>query len=125
MLNDLMTNDAVLAELGRRLERHRLQRNLTQDELAGEAGVGRATLQRLERGKSVQTVSLIKLLRVLGLLSALDAALPEALARPIAQLDRERARGARRRARAARSPGDEAESDQAPWVWRDESERST
>lgn len=123
MLEDLLTNDAVLAELGRRLERHRLQRNLTQDQLAAEAGIGRATLQRLERGESVQTNSLIKLLRALDLLGALDAVLPEALARPIAQLDRERGRGARRRARASRADR-EADAGQEGWAWGEEPGRS-
>jgi hypothetical protein len=75
----------------------------------------------------VQTVSLIKLMRVLGLLRALDAALPEALARPIAQLDRERGRSARRRARTdrgIRSHRAEADRGRERWVWGDEPGRS-
>jgi transcriptional regulator with XRE-family HTH domain len=118
-LEELFTDDAVLAELGQRLARHRLARNRTQAELAEEAGIGRATLQRLERGESVQMTSLIRLLRTLGLLGALDAALPETIAFPIAQLERER-RPERRRARAS---GDDAAGDQAAsWRWGDEAE---
>jgi len=99
-LDELNTDDAVLAELGRRLERHRLERNRTQAEMADEAGIGRATLQRLERGKSVQLTSMIKLLRTLGLLAALDAAVPESIDLPIAQLEREqRTRGSQTLAR--------------------------
>jgi len=113
MLDDLLTNDAVLAEVGRRLERQRLQRNLTQDELAERAGIGRATLQRLERGESVQSTSIVKLLRALGLLEALDAALPQALERPIAQLERERRRKVRRRA----SPRGRKEPAERVWRW--------
>jgi len=109
------TNDAVLAELGRRLERHRLQRNWTQAEMAEEAQVGRATVQRLERGQSVQAVSLIKVLRTLGLLSALDAAVPESIELPIAELEREQRRG-RRRARARRG-GTRAKPAQQTWRW--------
>jgi transcriptional regulator with XRE-family HTH domain len=99
-LEALLTDGAVLAELGRRVERHRLQRNWTQAELAYEAQIGRATLQRLERGQSVQSLSLIKVLRTLELLGALDAALPESIELPIAQLEREQ-RASRKRARRA------------------------
>ncbi|MGD0454333.1 MAG: helix-turn-helix transcriptional regulator [Solirubrobacteraceae bacterium] len=117
-LNELMTDDAVLAELGRRLERHRVQRNRTQAEMAEQAGIGRATLQRLERGESVQMTSMIKLLRTLGLLTALDAAVPESIDLPIAQLEREQ-RKVRQRARGSRG-GPAAASADEPWRWGDE-----
>ncbi len=117
-LDELMTDDAVLAEFGRRLERHRIQRNRTQAEMAEQAGIGRATLQRLERGTSVQMTSMIKLLRALGLLPALDAAIPESIDLPIAQLEREQSRR-RKRARGSRG-GPPAESVEEPWRWGDE-----
>src|SRR5271154_2534023 len=97
-IDGLATEATVLAELGRRLERHRLERNWTQAELAAQAGLGQATVQRAERGQSVQMTSMIKLLRTLGLLSGLDLAIPESIDLPIAQLDR-RERSVRRRAR--------------------------
>jgi len=117
-LDTLLTNDAVLAELGRRAERQRLQRNRTQAELAEDAGVGRATLQRFERGQSVQTTSLIKILRALGLLAELDAALPEQIALPIAELEREHRRE-RRRARGGRGRG-RPDAPERPWRWGEE-----
>jgi transcriptional regulator with XRE-family HTH domain len=142
---EIMTDAAVLAELGRRLERHRLERNWTQAELAAEAGVGQATVQRAERGRSVQMTSMIKLLRTLGLLAGLDAAVPESIDLPIAQLEREQ-RKTRRRARGTRGSlndrgvrdgrdrgttsndrddrddrGDPpSEPGQTPWTWGDE-----
>ncbi len=120
MLSDLQSNDAVLAELGRRLERQRLARNVTQRQMAEQAGIGRATLQRLERGESVQTTSLIKLLRALDLLQSLDGALPQAVERPILQLERERRRRPRRRARSGgRTLPRPAER---PWRWGEEPE---
>src|ERR1700677_712384 len=103
-LDEATTDAAVLAELGKRLERHRLERNWTQAELAGEAGIGQATVQRAERGQSVQMTSMIKLLRTLGLLAGLDLAIPESIALPIAQLDRQQRR-IRQRARGARGGG--------------------
>jgi len=116
--DEITTDAAVLAELGRRLERHRLERNWTQAKLAAEAGIGQATVQRAERGESVQMTSMIKLLRTLGLLAGLDLAVPESIDLPIAQLEREQ-RKIRRRARGRRgSPA--AESADEPWTWGNE-----
>jgi transcriptional regulator with XRE-family HTH domain len=119
-LYEATTDAAVLGELGRRLERHRLERNWTQAETAAEAGIGQATVQRAERGQSVQMTSMIKLLRTLGLLEGLDLAIPESIDLPIAQLDR-RERSVRRRARGRHrgrsgGPSQPAES----WRWGDE-----
>jgi len=116
-LDEIMTDAAVLAELGRRLERHRLERNLTQAELASEAGIGQATVQRAERGESVQMTSMIKLLRALELLAGLDLAIPESIDLPIAELERQQ-RGRRRRARGHRGRPP-AESAEEPWRWGD------
>ena len=44
------TDAAVLTELGGRLTRLRLERNLTQAQLAEQAGVSKRTVQRLESG---------------------------------------------------------------------------
>jgi transcriptional regulator with XRE-family HTH domain len=116
-LDELMTDAAVLAELGRRLTRHRLERNWTQADLAARAGVGQATVQRAERGESVQMTSMLKLLRALELLGGLDTAVPESVDLPIAQLERAQRR-LRRRARGRGQP--RAESAQRPWTWGEE-----
>ncbi len=119
-LEETTTDAAVLAELGRRLERHRLERNWTQAELAAQAGIGQATVQRAERGKSVQMTSMIRLLRALGLLAGLNAALPETIELPIAQLEREQRR-TRQRARGRRGAPPAASADEPasepPWRW--------
>jgi transcriptional regulator with XRE-family HTH domain len=116
-LEELLTDAAVLAELGRRLTRQRLERNWTQAELAAEAGLGQATVQRAERGESVQMTSMIKLLRTLGLLGALDAAVPESIILPIAQLEREQRRVRRRASGHGHPP---AASGEESWTWGDE-----
>ncbi len=122
-LEELMTDSAVLSELGGRLARHRRERNWTQAQAATEAGIGQATLQRAERGESVQMTSMIKLLRVLGLLGALDAAVPETIELPIARLERE-GPGVRRRVRhPRREPSSQPPADgsqRQPWRWGDE-----
>lgn len=117
---ELHTTDAVLVEIGRRLARHRVERNLTQTETADAAGVGRATLQRMESGRSVQMTSMVKVLRQLDLLDGLDAAVPESVELPIARLEREQQRP-RQRASGARSDSVDRGAVK-PWTWGDEPE---
>jgi len=68
---------AILIELGYRIERLRLQRNQSLASLAEAAGVGTATLQRLESGKSVNLTTLIQVLRALNRLADLDNIVPD------------------------------------------------
>lgn len=95
------TTDEVLREVGSRINRYRLQQNRTIDDLAAAAGVSTRTAVRAEHGESPTLATLIKLLRALGRLDALDALLPAPLVSPlqVAALGRER-----RRARAKSSP---------------------
>ncbi len=71
-----LSDPEILAEIGRRLRRYRLQQNLTQADLAREAGVGTRTVRNLEGGGDTQLVTLLRVLRALGRLDALDAFLP-------------------------------------------------
>ena len=95
--NDL----AVLGELGNRLARSRLERNLTQQQLADEAGVSKRTVERLEAGETATQLSgFIRVCRALGLLDRLDSIIAEPMPSPIAQLKlqgrkRQRASGER------------------------------
>jgi transcriptional regulator with XRE-family HTH domain len=114
-----LTDGAALRELGRRLEGHRLRRNLTQVELGDLAGVGRSTVQKLEGGGSVQALSLVKILRALGLLAELDAAIPERVELPVMELDR--LRRSRRRARGGSHGAGARSAPAEPWTWGDES----
>ena len=98
-LNQAATEQAMLGEIGRRIERVRLAQNLTQKDLAAAAAVSRGTVQRLEAGQGLEVAKLLRILRALGLLGALDAALPEDIPSPIDLL---RLRG-RQRQRASRT----------------------
>jgi transcriptional regulator with XRE-family HTH domain len=105
----------VLAELGRRLARSRLERNLTQEQLGREAGVSRATVERLEGGEPVKSTSLIRVLRSLGRLDALDRLIPEPLPSPVERLKLQGRRRRRARGRDEMKPGKAG-----PWRWGDE-----
>lgn len=105
------TDNAILEELGKRLQRHRLNQNISQEDLAREAGVGVNTVYRIERGQSAQLTSLIRILRVLDLISNIELLIPEPPVSPIAQA--ELGKDVRRRA-SKHAAEDEA---QEPWSW--------
>jgi len=108
------SDSIVLKEIGRRLARTRLERNLSQEQLAAESGISKATIERLETGSPVKSTSLIRVLRSLDRLDALDRLLPEPLPSPVERL---KLRGRRRQRARSRQEGDgEAE----PWRWGDE-----
>jgi transcriptional regulator with XRE-family HTH domain len=111
-----LTDDAVLAELGQRLARGRLERNLSQAQFGEEAGIGRRTLQRLEAGEQVQLSSFIRALRALDLLESLDRLVPEPTPSPLQRLQL----AGRERQRARRRKTDEDGEEAEPWTWGDE-----
>ncbi len=86
-INGQLTDEAVLRELGARIAALRLSRNLTQAELAEQAGVSKRTLERLEAGVvAAQLSAFLRICRVLDLLEPLDTFIPEPAPSPLAQL---------------------------------------
>jgi transcriptional regulator with XRE-family HTH domain len=115
MTNDaLMSDDAVLRAIGKRLARRRLELELTQAQLAEQAGVGKRTVERIEAGESTQTATLIRIVRILGLLDNLAAFIPEPGPRP---LDLLKLKGKERRRASSRKQQDKTDE---PWSWGDE-----
>jgi len=82
-IDDMTADGVVLETLGRRLARHRVAQNYTQEELASEAGISKRTLERLEAGQPSQLISLIRVLRVLGMMTLFEVAIPDATTRPV------------------------------------------
>lgn len=105
-----LTDRALLQELGSRLAQYRLNLNLTQEALAGEAGISLRTLTRIENGEPSQTANVLRVLRVLGLLDNLDALVPTPAISPIEQL---KLKGKVRQRASSAAPARVAE----PWVW--------
>jgi putative transcriptional regulator len=70
------TAHALASELGQRLQRARLNLNLTQLEVAQHAGVSRKIVMNAEAGQ-VSLENLIAILMTLDLLNHLDSFLPE------------------------------------------------
>ncbi len=70
------SDSAILVELGSRLGALRIDKNLTQAQLAKEAGVSKRTLERVEAGQSAQITNFVRILRALGILDRLELLLP-------------------------------------------------
>jgi len=102
MKMETLSDKAVLGEIGLRLQGCRLNLNLSQAEIAAKAGVSRRALQKVEGGQSCTLATMVRVLRSLNRLDALDAFLPKPGLSPIqlAKLkgrERQRAGGRRKR----------------------------
>ena len=104
-------------EIGARLRQLRLRRNESQEDLARRAGIGKATLQRLEDGSSGTLTTFLRVLRALDLTDGLEALLPDAGPSPIESLQ---GRPSGRR-RGGRSTAPEA-APRDGWRWGDEAD---
>jgi transcriptional regulator with XRE-family HTH domain len=102
---------AIEAEIGRRLEALRLAANVSQAEVAAEAGISRRTMTRLENGEGVSLDTLIRVMRALGVAGRLEALLTPPEVRPVERIRRK----GRQRQRARPS----ARSTPAEWTWGD------
>lgn len=76
LIHSVSTTDEVLREFGERLRGYRLQQNRTIASLARDAGVGSRTVVRVEAGDHPTLETVVRILRALGRLDALDAFLP-------------------------------------------------
>lgn len=85
-IQDLTPAPAMLQELGRRLALVRRQRGLSQEGLARAAGVGVATLRRIEDGHDARLGSWLRLLQATGLVAAVDQLVPEEFRSPRAEV---------------------------------------
>jgi transcriptional regulator with XRE-family HTH domain len=107
-----MTDEVLLKLIGERLAGLRLARNLTQQQLAEQAGLGLRTVQRLELGAAATQLSgFVRVCRVLGLVEHFETLVPEPTASPMAQLKLQ----SRKRKRATGKKA--AEGTPRKWTW--------
>lgn len=110
-----LTDDAVLAELGTRLARRRIDLQLTQEAVAEQAGIGKRTLERMEAGKAAQLTTLVRVLRVLDAVAGLESLIPETGPRPMELLQRKSK--PRRRVYGVRGQVKGRVAEGKPWQW--------
>lgn len=109
------TVKGALCDLGARVARIRLSRNLAQAHVAREAGISVNSVKRLEAGDNTSLDTLIRVLGVLGLGDRLASALPDPGVQPVERVRRsghERQRARERKAVPAASD----------WAWGDGAE---
>lgn len=104
----------IQQELGYRVKNARIDMQLTQEELADQAGVSPKTVSNLETGKDVSFRTVIEILRALSCLQNIDTLLPEQTIRPseLAELGKKRERAPRKKKKK--------EPTSAEWTWGDE-----
>ena len=106
------TSDQIEAALCKRLESIRLSRNITQAQLAEEAGVSPRTIGRLEKGQGVSVDTFIRIMIALGIQQSLEALLPDPSVRPIERVGI--GAGERKRARPTQTS-----NERPTWSWGD------
>jgi transcriptional regulator with XRE-family HTH domain len=113
-IDSTLSEEALLTLIGQRLAALRLARNLTQSQVAEQAGLGVRTVQRLESGEAATHLSgFLRVCRVLGLLEQMDVLVPEPPVSPMAQLKSHR----QTRQRATRKQA--APNAKKKWTWAD------
>ena len=110
-LSRLSPDKLIQQELGARLQKVRKQYGHTQAQLAEAAGIGVATLRRIEDGKDSQLSSWIKLLKALEMVNAIDQLMPDSFNSPMAET--------LKRKRPKNKKGSQVAESPSP-VWRDE-----
>lgn len=117
---DEMSDEAVVRLIGTRLTSCRLSHDLTQEQVAKEAGIGVRTLQRMEAGEVATRLSnFVGVCRVLGLAPRFEMLLPEV---PISPMDQLRLLGKKReRASGTNEPiSTSLKEEPIAWKWGDE-----
>jgi len=112
-IDNQLTDETVLNEVGKRIRSIRLGQNLTQADMAEKAGLSKNTVERLENGDTTQLMSFIRICRSLGILDRFEVLLPEPVPSPMAQLRlhnnfRQRASNKRKK------------SSPASWTWKED-----
>jgi putative transcriptional regulator len=104
----------LIAGLGQRLDSIRLSRNISQKDLADEAGVSRSTMTRLADGRTVSLDSFVRIMIALGLETHLQSMLPDPLVQPV-----QKVRLAGQVRKRARRPIRPTANSPTAWLWED------
>jgi len=87
-----MNCEQIEIRICRKLKAIRLMKNISQVNLATQAGVSRRTISRMENGEGVTLNTFLRVLSALGLESQLENLIPSTKIRPIERVQRKRER---------------------------------
>lgn len=110
LTRNVKSPEVIAQEIGQKLERLRLSRNVTQSQLATDAGISERTLRRLEAGNNPTLDSLVRVLIALKIQDNADLLVPDSRIRPI---ERVRTKGMERQ----RSSSTKAVKTPKKWEW--------
>ena len=82
-INKGLSDSDILIEIGKRIKSARIRRSYTQAQLAEISGVSKGTVANIESGESVQFGTILKILRELDCLNALELLLPSSESSPM------------------------------------------
>lgn len=105
-----MSDLSIAQEIGRRIERLRLEQNITQQELAAEVGVTPKTYRQLMQGQG-KFINIIAVLRALGAVQLIAECIPEQEFSPLERLKLE----GKRRRRASHKDQAPSEAESLDW----------
>lgn len=83
----LLSDTAIMRELGNRIKDRRIAMGMMQKELADKSCVGLNTIGKIEKGQPVSVQLLISVLRTLNLLDNLELLVPETKITPMQLLE--------------------------------------
>ncbi len=109
-----MSDTQIEQELGNRLKNHRLDLNLTQEEVAERSGLSRRTISAIENGEGSTLGTLIAMLRALNALDTLESFLPDPGISPIAMTSMLQDAPRKYASKPRKTPP------ATPWKWGDE-----
>ena len=101
-----LSDHEIIRQLGRRIRKMRLRKNISQEVFAEMSGIDRATLGKFENGSPVSLLTFIQILRTMKILENLDQVIP---APEISPLQRVKLKG-REPKRASKRPGSQNET---------------
>lgn len=100
---NLLPDQHAVARLGKELRRMRLERNLSQAEVAKRAGLDRTTIVKLEAGRAATLLTVVQVLRAIGKLEVLDGFHEEPKPTPYQLVEQQEKYLAKKRKRASRN----------------------
>lgn len=118
MINEHLSNQQVMAEIGSRFSTARINMDISQAELSERSGVSPKTIGHLENGrKSTGLLNMIAIMRALNLLHEIEHFMPK----PPPSVKSLIAEGGKIKVRKrASSHSNQRQSDAAQWKWGDE-----